>query len=548
MSEETATNQNVAQVTPARAEEAGAPGKPQEQLEVEEAELADEDIVYPTGPKLWLTIGSMCIAQFLHGLDLTIVAVTVPSLTDEFKTLSDIGWYSAAYGLTASSFVFFFGKLYTIFSLKSIFITGLVIFETGSLICTVAPNSAVFILGRAVAGLGASALQGGGFKLLRHCFPLSKLAIMGGMVMSCQSIGLVAAPAVGGGLTDAFGWRACYGINLPLGVICIALTAYGFRDPMPNPDAALPLKDKLKRISVLGTLLVVPAIVCLLMALQWGGAKYGWKDPRIIVLFVLFGVLFSAFGYLQYRQGDDAILPPRIVKNRSILAAMWFSGCYNGILAMTEYYISIYFQGVRGFTPSKSGLLGLPMIGGLAVAGIAGAMGTNKIGYYFPSMFATSILAPIASGLLTTVDLDASVVKVAALLGFLGAAVGFGAQAPQLAVQTVLAPKDVSLGGAVTMFGATMGSALWICASATLFQGRLVDQISQHSPSTNVTTLETVGLSEIREVIGSQKLHGVLSGYNEAVVETLYMPLALGVATILGSVAMERRSIKKKQD
>jgi len=162
-------------------------------------------------------------------------------------------------------------------------------------------------------------------------------------------------------------------------------------------------------------------------------------------------------------------------------------------------------------------------------------------------MFATSILAPIASGLLTTLDPDGSVVKSAALLGFLGAAIGLSVQSPQVAVQAVLAPKDVSLGGAVIMFGGWMGSALWICASATLFQNRLVDEVEKYSPATNGTALESVGLSDIRTYIGSDRLENVLSGYDQAVVQTLYMPLVLGILTILGSLAIERRSIKKKQ-
>ena len=134
-----------------------------------------------------------------------------------------------------------------------------------------------------------------------------------------------------------------------------------------------------------------------------------------------------------------------------------------------------------------------------------------------------------------------------ALLGFLGVAVGLSLQSPQVAVQTVLAPKDVSLGGAIILFGAGMGSALWICASATLFQNRLVDEVEKYSPATNGTVLESVGLSEIRNYIRSERLQDVLLGYNEAVVQTLYMPLALGILTIIGSLAMERRSIKKKQ-
>lgn len=162
-------------------------------------------------------------------------------------------------------------------------------------------------------------------------------------------------------------------------------------------------------------------------------------------------------------------------------------------------------------------------------------------------MFATSILAPIASGLLTTIDLDESTVTVAALLGFLGAAIGFGMQSPLLIVQTSLSPKDVSLGTAVVGFGGGMGSALWTCASATLFQNRLVQEIEQHSPGTNGTAIGHSGLSELRNDIGSDKLKNVLSGYSEAVSQTLYIPLALVILTIIGSLAAERKSVKQKR-
>ena len=162
-------------------------------------------------------------------------------------------------------------------------------------------------------------------------------------------------------------------------------------------------------------------------------------------------------------------------------------------------------------------------------------------------MYATSVLAPIASGLLTTIKIDQSVSKATALLGFLGVAIGLGIQGPQLGVTASLSVQDVSIGSAVITFGAGMGSALFVSASSTLFNNRLVDEIAQSSPSTNVTALEAMGLSGIRGYIGSDKLGAVLSGYNQAVVETLYMPLALAVLTVVGTVAMERRSIKKKQ-
>ena len=162
-------------------------------------------------------------------------------------------------------------------------------------------------------------------------------------------------------------------------------------------------------------------------------------------------------------------------------------------------------------------------------------------------MIATSILTPIISGLLTTIDLDEQITKAVLLLAFLGLAVGLGLNSPMIALQAVLPTEDVSLGGAVLTFGAGMGSALWICASATLFQDRLAHEIKAAAPDANVDALQKAGLSKMRESIGPEKLKSVLMGYENAVVQTLYIPLALAVLTIVGSVAMERKSIKKKQ-
>ena len=162
-------------------------------------------------------------------------------------------------------------------------------------------------------------------------------------------------------------------------------------------------------------------------------------------------------------------------------------------------------------------------------------------------MLATSILAPIASGLLTTINLDEALIKVSVLLGFLGIAVGLGLQSPSFAVQTVLSSQDVSIGTAIVGFGGGMGSALWIVASATLFDNRLVTEIEKYSPATNATGLEAAGLSELRNYIGSQHLKAALTGYDRAVDQTLYLPMALGILTLVGTLGMELRSMKKKQ-
>jgi MFS family permease len=520
--------------------------QPQEELDVEEPNTT-EDVIYPTGAKLWITTGSMIISLFLIGLDLTIVAPAVPSLTNEFHTIADIGWYSSAYGFVLATFGFFFGKLYTVYSIKHVYIASLVFFELGSLLCTVAPTSKAFILGRALAGFGSSSLQLGCFTIIAQCFPLQKRPSWIGIAGAAQGIGLVSAPVIGGALIDAISWRACFGINLPLGAVVIALIAYFFTDPTANADIDLPFKEKIKRLDILSTIIFVPAIACLLLALQMGGAKYPWSNYRIIVLLVVSVVLLAIFSYLQYRFRDTAILPPRIIKNRSILAAAWFSICCNGTLAVTEYYIAIYFQGVKGYTATKSGLLGLPMIIGLLVASVASGFGTSLVGYYAPFMLATTVAAPVAAGILTTLDIEESLVKVLCCLGALGFAIGLGNGQPSTAVNTVLPAKEVSMGMAVLAFGGGMGSALFLAVSASLFQKRLVDEVHKFAPMANTTRIEDVGLSDIRKVIGGDRLRDVLLGYDKAVTQTLYLPVLLMVLSFIGPAVVEWRSVKKKQ-
>lgn len=252
----------------------------------------------------------------------------------------------------------------------------------GSILCTFSHTSKTFICGRAVAGLGISGVNSGCLTIIAHLFPSHKRSIWLSLGGAAQSIGLSCAPAVGGALIDRFSWRACFGINMPLCPLAIAFTAYCVTDPIRPSDFDLPFREKLKRLDLLGTVVVVPAITCLLLGLQWGGIKYGWTDTRIVVLFVVFAVLAAAFGYLQYRLGERATVPLRIVKRRSILAAMWFAACCNGVLAITEYYTSIYWQGVRGETATVAGLLGLSMIIGLTIGGVIAGFGTSIIGYF----------------------------------------------------------------------------------------------------------------------------------------------------------------------
>ena len=325
------------------------------------------------------------------------------------------------------------------------------------------------------------------------------------------------------------------------------MTIVFFQNPTINKDLSLPLREKLRRLDILGSVLFVPAISSLLLALQWGGAKYGWANARIITLFIAFGLLITLFGYLQHRRGDLATLPPRILKQRSIASGALFSLCNNAALAIVDYYMPIYMQIILGKTPSQSGILTLPSVLGLAIALLFSGTFTTVIGHYAPSMLLTSFLTPIAAGLLTTLEPSAKLASLICYQALLGFGAGIGFQAPQIAVQTILTPQEAPMGLAFIQFAQGIGPAVFVSVAQTIFAGRLTSEMGQYTPGLDAGQLKKMGLADLKNAIGPENLQNVIMGYDKAVTQTFYLPVALTCVSILGSLGMEWRSVKKKR-
>lgn len=157
----------------------------------------DDNVDYPSGIKFAIISASLCLAVFLMALDNTIIATAIPKITDEFRSLDDVGWYASSYLLTTCALQLFFGKLYTYYSIKWIFLVSIGIFEVGSLVCGLAPNSISLIIGRAVAGIGSAGLFCGALVIIAYTVPMAKRPAYTGIIGACYGIASIAGPLLG---------------------------------------------------------------------------------------------------------------------------------------------------------------------------------------------------------------------------------------------------------------------------------------------------------------------------------------------------------------
>ena len=277
-----------------------------EEKEVETAgDTVDEqndDSKYPGGVTLAVLTFGLCMATFVVALDNTIIATAIPKITTVFDSLNDVGWYGSSYLLTTTSLQPSFGKVYTYFNIKWTYLSALLIFELGSIICAAAKNSVMLIVGRAIAGAGAAALFSGGMTIVGFSVALRKRALYISLLSSMFGISSVVGPILGGVLTDQATWRWCFWINLPFGAVALLTVFFFFKNP-ERPHTGMTFKEKINQIDLGGAFLLICGIVCLLLALQWGGTTYPWHDSKVWGCILGFGLIIGCFIALQFKLG-----------------------------------------------------------------------------------------------------------------------------------------------------------------------------------------------------------------------------------------------------
>ncbi|KAI0385716.1 MFS gliotoxin efflux transporter glia [Hypomontagnella monticulosa] len=471
---------------------------------------ADE---YPHGLRLFLLVGASIMAVFLVSLDLAIIGIALPKITDEFGGIYDVAWYGAVYFMTYGGMAAAWGKAFKYFDLKHAFITSILIFEIGSLICGLAPNSKSLIAGRAIAGLGAAGMVVGGTSIVAFSAEPKFRPVLMGFVGLTYSLASVLGPLLGGALTEKVTWRWCFYINLPIGGLAAVVVIFLFHTPSAAEHIRAPLKERLLQLDPVGVALAMGSIICFIQGLQYAGSSRPWNDSQVIGLLVGFGVISIVLALWEIYQEGHAMLIPRLLKKRAVWSLFIYQFSFVGVLFILMYYLPVYFQVIRGAGPIESGVDSLPFVISVGIFAIIGGVVVSKTGHAAPPMLAGATVATVGTGLIYSLDLDTPIKKWIGYQILTGSAIAFSVQDALNIAQANVEQEDIAAVVACVYFFQTLGGAFSIAAGQAAFVNQLIAKLEFSAPTVDPAQVIATGATQLRDVFTPEELPGIIQAY-----------------------------------
>lgn len=392
---------------PSQKAAAQSPAASDDAVVVPERKAGHEHDAYPTGIALISILASIAVSFFLVFLDMAVMSTVTPAVTTRFNALTDVGWYASAYQLTSAACTPMTGKIYSFFPIRWSFLVFFFIFEIGSALSGAASSSDMFIVGRAVAGIGSAGLFTGMMVIVANVLPLHKRPAILGAIMGIGQLGIAGGPLIGGAFTSNSHatWRWCFYLNLCLfPIITAAFLLNTIPEAEVKPPARSVLATAVKSLDLVGFVLISGGVLMFLLGLQYGGNQFAWDSSVVIGLLIGGIVSFAVFLAWEYRQGDAAMVPWAMLRSGIIRSAAITNFFNYGVMLVADFYLAIYFQSVLDDSPLQSGVHMLPTTLGMLVSMVTAGGLTQSTGYYLPMAISGPCIAAVGYGLLSTLS------------------------------------------------------------------------------------------------------------------------------------------------
>ncbi|MEU3684236.1 MFS transporter [Streptomyces sp. NPDC048405] len=460
-----------------------------------------------------VSIGALLLGMLLAALDQTIVSTALPTIVSDLGGLEHLSWVVTAYLLAATAATPLWGKLGDQYGRKRLFQLAIGIFLVGSALCGIAQGMGQLIAFRALQGLGGGGLMVLSMAIVGDLVPPRERGRYQGLFGAVFGATSVLGPLLGGVFTEHLSWRWVFYINLPIGVVALAVIAAVLHIPRSTTRHV---------IDYLGTLLIASVATCLVLVASLGGTTWAWGSPQIIGLAVLAVVLAVLFVAVE-RRAAEPVLPLKLFRVRTFTLSAVISFVIGFAMFGAMTYLPTFLQVVRGVTPTMSGVYMLPMVFGLLLSSTVSGQIVSRTGRWKVFPVAGTAVTTLGLLLLHQLDENSATAEVSTYFFVFGLGLGLVMQVLVLIVQNAVAYEDLGVATSGATFFRSIGASFGVAIFGTIFASRLADQLTDAfrgaalPPGVSVDTLKADprGIGALPPALRPEAIHAYASSITD---------------------------------